>query len=170
MHATINIQAHKQKIAHHDGATTNCWRGYQAIYKIENDSLFLVDMINCGERRSGKIDTAASAKKMKTIFKGKVENGEVYIDWFSGDISFPLKSLDNKVLRCDGVFYTIYEKETVINISNGKVLKIENVENYEDEPKALDRRDKDKVSDIFLKQLQKLNGERLMNSVRKIIL
>jgi hypothetical protein len=24
----------------------NCWRGYQAIYKIDNDSLFLVDIIN----------------------------------------------------------------------------------------------------------------------------
>jgi hypothetical protein len=27
-----------------DGATFNCWRGYQAIYKIDNDSLFLVDI------------------------------------------------------------------------------------------------------------------------------
>src|SRR5687768_9803409 len=48
-----------------DGASLNCWRGYQAIYKFESDSLFLVDIINCGERRSGKIDKAASAEKMK---------------------------------------------------------------------------------------------------------
>lgn len=32
-----------------DGASMNCWRGYQAIYKIENDSLFLVNIIGCGE-------------------------------------------------------------------------------------------------------------------------
>lgn len=51
-----------------DGASTNCCRGYQAIYKIDNDSLFLIDIINCGEGRSGKIDTAASAEKMKAIF------------------------------------------------------------------------------------------------------
>ena len=85
-----------------DGASFNCWRGYQAIYKIDNDSLFLVDMINCGERRNGKIDTAASAQKMKAVFKDKVVNGKVYIDWFSGDISFPLKVPSNKVLRWDG--------------------------------------------------------------------
>ena len=35
-----------------DGATFNCWRGYQAIYKIDRDSLFLVDIISCGERRN----------------------------------------------------------------------------------------------------------------------
>jgi len=55
-----------------DGASFNCWRGYQAIYKIDNDSLFLVDIINCGERRSSAIDTAASAQKMKAILKTKL--------------------------------------------------------------------------------------------------
>jgi hypothetical protein len=43
-------------LAFRDGASFNCWRGYQAIYKIENDSLFLVDIINCGELRNGKIE------------------------------------------------------------------------------------------------------------------
>jgi hypothetical protein len=115
-----------------DGALVNCWRGYQAMYKIDNDSLFLVDMINCGERTTGKIDTAASAQKMKAIFKDKVRNGKVYIDWFSGDISFPVKTRANRVLRWDGVFYTIYEQETVMNIANGKVRNVADVDNYED--------------------------------------
>lgn len=136
-----------------DGATFNCWRGYQAIYKIDNDSLFLVNLINCGERRSGKIDAGESDKKMRTIFKNKVVNNKVYVDWFSGDISFPLT---NKVLRWDGVFYTTYEKETVVSIANGKVLKIVNVENYEHKSKAIDRKDKNKVSDILFKQLEKV--------------
>ena len=39
-----------------DGSSFNCWRGYQAIYKIENDSLFLVYIINCGELRNSRID------------------------------------------------------------------------------------------------------------------
>jgi hypothetical protein len=46
-----------------DHASFNCWRGYQAIYEIDRDSLFLVGVINCGERRSGTIDTAVSAQK-----------------------------------------------------------------------------------------------------------
>jgi hypothetical protein len=130
----------------------NCWRGYQAIYKIDNDSLFLVDIISCGERRNGKIDKAASIEKLKALFADKVLNDRVYITWFSGDISFPLT---NKVLRWDGVFYTIFEKERVVNISSGKVLKVEDVENYVDDPKRINRKDKNKVSDILFKRLKK---------------
>ncbi|TMI90416.1 MAG: hypothetical protein E6H06_17480 [Bacteroidetes bacterium] len=139
-----------------NGASLNCWRGYQAIYKIDNDSLFLVDIINCGERRLGKIDKAVSAEKMKSIFSDKVVNGRVYINWFSGDINFPL---NNKVLRWDGVFYTIYERETVINVSDGKVLNVGNVENYVDVPKAINRKDKSKISDVLFKELKKVKWE-----------
>lgn len=135
-----------------DGATFNCWRGYQAIYKIDNDSLFLVDIISCGERRNGRIDKAASIEKIKSIFKDKFINDRVYIDWFTGDMKFPLT---NKVLRWDGVFYRIYEKETVIDISYGKVLKMENVDNYIHNPKAIDRKNKDKISDILFKKIKK---------------
>lgn len=139
-----------------DGSSLNCWRGYQAIYKIDNDTLFLVDIISCDERRSGKIDKAASAEKMKAIFKDKVVNDKVYIDWFSGDISFPLKNPNNKVLRWDGVFYKIFEQETVISITKGKVLNIADVDNYEDNPKAINRKYKSKLSDILFKQLKKV--------------
>ena len=144
-----------------NGASFNCWRGYQAIYKINNDSLFLVDMINCGESRNGEIDTAASAQKMNVVFKDKVVNGKVYIDWFSGDISFPMKVPHNKLLRWDGVFYTIYDQETVISIFKGRVSNIADVNNYEDVPNALDRKDKSKISDIFLKQLKKLKWKKI---------
>lgn len=135
-----------------DGSSFNCWRGYQAIYKIDNDSLFLVDIISCGERRNGKIDKVASLEKMKGIFKDKFHSDRVYINWFSGDMKFPFT---NKVLRWDGVFYTIYEKEKVINISNGKILTTEDVENYVDDPKRIDRKDKNKISDILFKKLKK---------------
>lgn len=130
----------------------NCWRGYQAIYKVDNDSLFLVDIINCGELRNGKIDKAASIEKMKSIFGNNIINDRIFINWFSGDLNFPLS---NKVLRWDGVFYKIYEKETVVNVAFGKILNMENVENYIDNPKAIDRKDKDKISDILFKKIKK---------------
>lgn len=136
-----------------NGSSFNCWRGYQAIYKIENDSLFLVDMIDCGQLRYGKIDKVQSLEKIKTIFKERLKNDKVYIDWFEGYINFPLT---NKVLRWDGVFYTIFEKERVINISNGLVTKVEDVDNYIDDPKRIDRRDKSKISDLLFKKLKKV--------------
>jgi len=134
-----------------DGSSLNCWRGYQAIYKIENDSLFLVGIINCGELGNGKIDKVQSLEKIKIIFKERLKNERVYINWFSDYINFPLT---NNVLRWDGVFYKIFEKERVISISNGLVTKVEDVDNYIDDPKRIDRRDKNKVSDLIFKKLK----------------
>jgi len=135
-----------------DSTTFNCWRGYQAIYKIENDSLFLSDIIRCGERGS-KIDRDFSLKKMKSIFAERISNGKVYIDWFTGDINFPLTK---KLLRWDGVFYKIFEKETVINIANGKIIKEENVDNYTDKPGAINRKYKRELPKIIFKKLKKV--------------
>ncbi|MBB4804275.1 hypothetical protein HNP37_004362 [Flavobacterium nitrogenifigens] len=130
----------------------NCWRGYQAIYKIENDSLFIVDIINCGELINRKIDKTQSLEKLKSIFGEKLKNDRVHIDWFEGILNFPRT---NEVLRWDGVFYKIFEKEKLITISNGVVLKTEDVSNYIDDPKRKNRKDQKKISDIFFKKLKK---------------
>lgn len=135
-----------------DGASFNCWRGYQAIYKIENDSLFLVGIISCGELRHKKTDKDQSFEKMKSIFGDKFKNEKVFIDWFDGYLSFPLT---NKILRWDGIFHTIFEREKVISISSGLVRKTENFDNYIDDPKRIDRRDRKKSSDILFKKLKK---------------
>lgn len=140
------------ELSFRDGASFNCWRGYQAIYKIENDSLFLVNIINCGELRNGRIDKTQSNEKIKSIFRKKFNNGKVYIDWFDGYINFPL---NNKVLRWDGVFYTIFEREKVVTISNGLVEKAEDFDNYIDDPKRIDRRNKSKISNLLFKKLKK---------------
>lgn len=139
-------------LAFRDGATFNCWRGYQAIYKIENDSLFLVDIINCGELRNGKIDKTQSLDKIKAVFGDKLKNEKVFIDWFDGYVNFPLT---NEVLRWDGVYYKIFEREKVITISKGLAEKVVDFDNYIDDKKRIDRRDKDKISDKLFKELKK---------------
>ena len=135
-----------------DGFSFDCWRGYQAIYQIENDSLFLVGIIDCGELRNGQIDKIQSHEKIKSIFGEEFRNEKVYIYWFDGHISFPLT---DKILRWDGVFYKIFEKEKVITIIGGLVINIEDVNNYVDDPKRIDRRDKSKVSNLMFKKLKK---------------
>ncbi|CAM3700517.1 hypothetical protein [Flavobacterium chungbukense] len=135
-----------------NNSSFNCWRGYQAIYKIEKDSLFIVDIINCGELINKKIDKTQSLEKLKSIFGEKLRNNKVYIDWFDGILNFPQT---NDILRWDGVFYKIFEKEKLITISNGIILKTEDVSNYIDDPKKLDRRDKIKLSDILFEKLKK---------------
>ncbi len=139
-------------LAFREGASFNCWRGYQAIYKIENDSLFLVDIINCGELRNGKIDKTQSLDKLKAVFGDKLKNEKVFIDWFDGYVNFPLT---DEVLRWDGVFYKIFEREKVLTISNGLVEKVADFDNYIDDPKRIDRRDKEKILDILFKELKR---------------
>ncbi|NQX81596.1 MAG: hypothetical protein HRT66_06345 [Flavobacteriaceae bacterium] len=143
---------HIFELTFREGSSLNCWRGYQAIYKIENERLYLVDIINCGELINRKIDKKQSLKKIKSIFGEKFKDDKVYIDWFEGDINFPLT---DEVLRWDGVFYKIFKKERVVNISNGFVHKVEDVDNYIDDPKRIDRRNKNVISDIFFKELKK---------------
>nr|WP_294945425.1 hypothetical protein [uncultured Mucilaginibacter sp.] len=135
------------------GASSNCWRGYQAIYKIESDSLFVVDMIRCGTLRAGKRDSIWSKGMLKSIFADKLINGRVFIDWFSGAINFPL---NRNLLRWDGVFYKIYEKERVLTIFDGTVLKTEDVTNYVNTRNGIDRRYGTKLSDILFKKIKKI--------------
>lgn len=140
-----------------DGASVNCWRGYQAVYNIENDSLFLTDMIPCGTLRQVKKFRAWSDEMMKKVFGYKFVNGKVFIDWFSGDISFPI---NRNPVRWDGVFYWIFEKERVLNVFGGKVLKTEDVTNYADVHGGIDRKYGVKLSDILFKKIKKIKWKK----------
>lgn len=133
-----------------ESASFNCWRGYQAIYEIENDSLYLKNIIDCGER---KINKSASENRMNEIFGNKVINGKVYIDWFSGDFTIP----NGELLRWDRVFHKTFEKEILIKVNNGKVREISKVENYIDDPKRINRKYGDTISKIMFNELNKLN-------------
>lgn len=135
-----------------EDASLNCWRGYQAIYTIENDSLFLKNIIDCGER---KIDKSASEKRIKEIFNNKFINGKVNIDWFSGDFTIP----NGELLRWDGVFHKTFENEILIKVQNGKVSKISEIQNYVDDPKRINRKYGDTISKIMFNELYKLNWE-----------
>lgn len=138
-----------------DGATLNCWRGYQAIYKIENDSLFLEQITFCNEfYYSDSIDIKESKRRIKDIFGEKVKDGKVLIDWYSGNLSFSKPG--SVILRWDGVFYTSYEEEILIEISKGNILNITEIKNYADEISRINRRYKDTVSNVIFEQIQKI--------------
>lgn len=139
------------------GTSLNCWRGYQAIYEVENDSLFVKHIISCFELKDNKkINLFASQERMNKIFGKKVKNGKVFIDWYSGIINFPLKIKKNKMLRWDGVFYRIYENENILVFSDGLLKKYDIVNNYEKVPNGIYRKDKTKLSDIIFKKLKKI--------------
>ena len=87
------------------------------------------------------------------MFGNKLIDEKVFIFWFSGDLNFPLTK---KILRWDGLFSTTFEKEKVLAITNGKVIKTEDVENYIDDPKRINRKYDTRISDILFKKLKKV--------------
>jgi hypothetical protein len=136
-----------------DGASFNCWRGYQAIYKIDNDSLFLTHIISCWELNDrDTININESNNKLKNIFLDKVKNGRVFVDWFTDNISIP----NGKLLRWDGVFYKIFENEILVSIEKGLVYEISEQTNYIDEPKRLNRKYNDTISKVIFNELKKV--------------
>lgn len=133
----------------------NCWRGYQAIYEVIDNKLFLTNIISCGELSGkSKINLVESQRKMKEIFGEKVENNGVFIDWFDGELNFPEKTKKNKQIRWDGVFYRIYEYENILDFENGKLTKQNSVHNYEKIKNGINREEKNKVSDLIFKRLK----------------
>ena len=67
------------------------------------------------------------------------------------------KTEKNKILRWDGVFYKIFEYETVLGFQNGNLISQGNVKNYAKIKNGINRKDKSKVSKIIFEKLKKKN-------------
>ncbi|WP_044204635.1 hypothetical protein [Flammeovirga sp. OC4] len=138
-----------------ENATFNCWRGYQAIYLIENDSLFLTDIITPGEIRKNKtIDKEKSQSKITEIFKDKIVNNRVLIDWYSG--SFIIAKGD--VLRRNAAVPKTFERELSVIAEKGNIIEKTMINNYEEVPNGISRRYSDKPApdDVILEEIKKL--------------
>ncbi len=141
-----------------EGTSLNCWRGYQAIYKIENDSLFVSAIIDC---HSLEYPDEIPKNYIGKLFGEKVKNGKVFVDWFSGNISFPAKRNDNKELRWDGVFEVIFMYETAIKIKNGKIIEISDQQNYIDLKNGIDRFERDSVYNVLFNKIKSYKWTKL---------
>ncbi len=133
-----------------EGTSLNCWRGYQAIYKIENGKLFVEKIIECHSLEYNK----NPKNYLLEVFGDKVKNNRVFIDWFSGNMSFPVKRLDNKEISWDGVFERIFMYETVIEIDNGNIINISDEQNYVDLKNGIDRLKRDSISNILYNRIK----------------
>lgn len=93
------------------GGSTACWRGYQAVWRVENDSMFL-DKIQSCHRDEDDVD--ANLEKM---FGDKFINGKVYAYWFTGLIVLPHGAIKNYVHMGYG---STYDKYLLLEINKGQ--------------------------------------------------
>ncbi|OAD21658.1 conserved hypothetical protein, secreted [Candidatus Thiomargarita nelsonii] len=94
------------------------WRGYVATWKIEENDLYLVKLVegSCGED--------APEIPITTIFPE--QQAPIKANWFSGTLRIPL----GKRLQYVHMGYgSIYEKELFLTIENGKIVNEELVDN-----------------------------------------
>jgi len=100
--------------------STARWRGYRAVWRVENDSMFLVSIQSC---HKGEGDVDANLKKM---FGDKYINGRVYAYWYTGLIVLPHGRLKNYVHMGYG---STYSKYLLLEIHKGE-YKLEMKFNY----------------------------------------
>jgi len=92
--------------------STDCWRQYIGIWKIENDSLFLIGLKDCCDNKEIPL--------IKVFNETKIQNGKVFAKWYSENI----KSGFGKWLAFhEENWQNIYEKNLEIEILNGKIEK-----------------------------------------------
>lgn len=91
---------------------SDCWRLYVGIWKIENDSLFLVGLRDCCNRL---------IPLTKVFAKQAISNSKVFASWYSEEFDTGF----GKILSfSEEKWETIFEKRMKLKIQKGKVLSI----------------------------------------------
>ena len=99
------------------GCTAN-WTGYQCVWKIEDDKLFLIEIkAPCGGKE--RVD-------LKELFGKEFQNNRVYADWFTGTLVTGKGETLTHLL--DKRFVT--EEDIVINILSGEFIDSESFTNF----------------------------------------
>lgn len=92
------------------------WRGYVATWEIENDRLYLreVKAWLC----PGPNEASCKKVTLEGIFPGKVRDGRVSAEWFTGKLRIP----DGEQLRYVHAGYaSIYERDIIFDVTKGTV-------------------------------------------------
>jgi len=132
----------------------NCWRGYQGVWKIKNDKLYLIDIISCGFKEFDN-----SKEVLKKTFLKKYKDGQVHADWFSSNLTIP----KGEMLKWDGIFKRTYVKELIFTFKKGKLINKKVVQNYVDLEDGISRMNKKHVIDSIFSSIKQLNWTELGN-------
>jgi hypothetical protein len=134
----------------------NCWRGYQAVWKLENNKLYLVDLKSCGIK-----ELEDSKKVIKSNFPTHFEGDKVFAYWFNSSIAIP----KGELLKWDYLFARTYETEQRFDFENGYLTNDPIVQNYVDLEDGFSRRNDSLVHDVLYQQISNLELENAIDSV-----
>lgn len=114
--------------------STACWRGYVAIWTIDNDSLFLTGIISCHKGEDFCQDSKDG--DLLAMFGERYINNRVFADWYSGVIINP----SGRLLRYIHMGYaSTYEFENRYKIDKGIISNNQRFTNYHADSDRIDR-------------------------------
>lgn len=122
LEACFSADNPKPKVFYERRSSTACWRGYVGTWKIEDDWLFLVALQE-GHPRTGQISLATVNPEWISPVKAT---------WFTGTIRLGR----GKVLRGGMGFSEKREIDVFLDIKDGKVVSIRQVDNTEQNTEA----------------------------------
>ena len=102
----IRTEKNGDLIIHHP----NCFRGYQAIWKLENEKLYLIKIISYGFE---KFDN--SQKVLRNLFGDEYKNEKVFTEWFSSDITL----VKGEIIRQIQNQTKVYEENEILKFNKG---------------------------------------------------
>ena len=94
----MKVDNRGSKIAGAVIGSTACWRGYIGTWEIQNDRLYLVNIVGCYQM---------------------VDDAPIFADWVSGLICVP----QGKLVYCDRSGVKVYEQEIHLQIEQGTVIE-----------------------------------------------
>ncbi len=113
--------------------STACYRGYQAVWKIENGKIYLVAIKPCHINSDCKVQSNAD---LKTMFGEKFKSGGVLADWYTDSLAIPI---GDKLQYTPLGYPTVVDKEKLIVIANGQIVSVSEFQNIFHNQKRLSR-------------------------------
>jgi len=103
----------------YDYRSTDCWRGYQATWKVIGDKLFLIEIV--------KDDSTKAKLDIEDYFKAnnyslQIINGLVFADWYTADLEPYFRKYGKK--KC--LFSSYQPKKSKTKLKFEKGILIEN--------------------------------------------
>jgi len=122
---TLNLKIRPFKYENHSFHTTGCWRGYQAVWTIENSKLYLVEII--------RDDSSKQRLNIKTYladngYSPKIENGKILADWYTANLEDYFKTFNRQFegyndKKCLFESHSPKKKKRLIRIESGIVIE-----------------------------------------------
>ena len=137
-------------IANKENSTSSLylWREYQALWRLENDKLYLVGLRN----------NPNSEKILKATFVDKYKNNRVLASWFSSRLAIA----KDKVLRWDELFSRTYIKEEIFDFKQGKLENRKLVENYIKVENGIPRLTKEQAEKVIIDRIKQINRPKII--------